>query len=320
MNLMVGLAVTTFVTSLLELIAARYASSVTLTADAIHMLLDAFVYTLNLIAEYKSQKFHQARSFRMSIDKTRSPSPRSPEPESEKLLAPGEIVCELFSPRILEADAEEAFLAASVNRWQSASALATGVLLLGSAVTVCVASIMKLTYAARGSRQAMEMDGNMDLNFVFLTGLMSLFVHTGALAMFFCHPELQHLHHTPTLCFSSSALSRRRSARRGHHRHGDIHLSATLFHVISDALENIGLIVVLILVRIELYHPAIVDAAASVAISCAIFVVAGALLIKAVPAFHDSFCKKTISEEIPVSPTFAKSYRRQGLKDAADLL
>uniref|UniRef100_A0A7S3YEX8 Cation efflux protein transmembrane domain-containing protein n=2 Tax=Lotharella globosa TaxID=91324 RepID=A0A7S3YEX8_9EUKA len=312
MNLMVGLVATTFATSLLELLVARYASSVTLAADALHMLLDGFVYTLNLIAEHKAQKFERARATRMAFEKTRSPSPLSPIPESDNLLGASSTVevCELLSPRIIEADAEEASMAASASRWQSASALTTGVVLLGSAITVGLASIMKLTYAAAGSRQASELDGDMDVNFVFLTGLLSACVHTGALLMFFCHPELKHLHHTPTLCFASSPGTRRGSRYRVHYRHGDIHLSATLFHIISDILENVGLLVVVILVRLK-YHPAIVDAAASVAISGAILVVSASLLVKAVPAFNDAFCKKTLSEALHISPTFAKSYRRQ---------
>eukprot|EP00471_Norrisiella_sphaerica_P014165 CAMPEP_0184505256 /NCGR_PEP_ID=MMETSP0113_2-20130426/52894_1 /TAXON_ID=91329 /ORGANISM="Norrisiella sphaerica, Strain BC52" /LENGTH=360 /DNA_ID=CAMNT_0026894941 /DNA_START=105 /DNA_END=1187 /DNA_ORIENTATION=- len=210
---------------------------------------------------------------------------------------------DFLSPRILEAEAKSASLAISANKWQVASSMLTGLVLAGSAVSVLTVSVVRFVQAVESKNDA-AVDKEMDTNMIFVSGVVGVSLHICALLAFVFLPELHNFHHKPSLLHSLGSprckMQREGDYTYGCYTHGqDLHISATLFHIIADGLSNVGLLVVLILVKLD-FHPVIVDSASAIVISSAVLVMAFCLLRVTLPAFKVTFWNPTLVDAIPV--------------------
>ncbi|GAB5366760.1 hypothetical protein AAMO2058_001171300 [Amorphochlora amoebiformis] len=332
LRLLGTLAISTLVTGFIELVASKYASSVTLGADSLHMVLDAFVYTLNYIAEQKHQNLAQTKKHRQMLDdgrfcsnvfsdlskETRKLLSEHSDVEQRSSLAQDELLLTL-SPRSLQNDAIEAQMALNAVHWEVASSCVTGIVLLGSPLYIATVSVQKFLTAIQGPSHASIVEEKMDNSLLFYAGILGFCLHSIALVTFLFVPELQQLN--PALILGRSIGHRDWDKGGGCHTdtHANaladeqmlgefkgtsiqgLHLSATLFHILSDIMENLGLLVALLLIKLN-FHPALVDASASIVISCAVMVMATCLLRLSLPAFCSTFFDPTISESIPVDP------------------
>ncbi|GAB5366761.1 hypothetical protein AAMO2058_001171300 [Amorphochlora amoebiformis] len=277
LRLLGTLAISTLVTGFIELVASKYASSVTLGADSLHMVLDAFVYTLNYIAEQKHQNLAQTKKHRQMLDdgrfcsnvfsdlskETRKLLSEHSDVEQRSSLAQDELLLTL-SPRSLQNDAIEAQMALNAVHWEVASSCVTGIVLLGSPLYIATVSVQKFLTAIQGPSHASIVEEKMDNSLLFYAGILGFCLHSIALVTFLFVPELQQLN--PALILGRSIGHRDWDKGGGCHTdtHANaladeqmlgefkgtsiqgLHLSATLFHILSDIMENLGLLVVTI--------------------------------------------------------------------------
>mmetsp|Transcript_11039 Transcript_11039/g.20299 ORF Transcript_11039/g.20299 Transcript_11039/m.20299 type:complete len:392 (+) Transcript_11039:124-1299(+) len=277
---LICLSVVSGLFGVLELLAVTESLSLALIADGMHTLLDCLCYVVNLVAEVKVQK-----------DLAKQPGPEQLKEEQTRLLIDEEICCQITeddlqtdlcnwgvldlingkdckiggSPKTkyncpchdTECGTENSAMEASAvvlspvsNTWIFGGTLFTGIVMLGASTWVTIDACLKLSSVYNGDAEETSLDRDARVTLIIVS-VVGFTLRFGLLLASLWLPQLHSYHHMP--------------GQRCSHKH-NIHLFASLLHLIADQLESVVLVIVAILIYLG-FNSTLVDGIGSLVIA-----------------------------------------------------